>query len=142
MKKLSAMLLAAAMCLSLAACGQNSSSPNQNSGTSSDGGFDKMSIKVSYSTGEQGMDGIACAKFVELVSEATGGAVTIEPYGNAQLAGGDMDRMVELLIQGGAYAVSYTHLDVYKRQGERTHPVKKISPAAVEHVRAHQEYSV
>lgn len=103
MKKLSAMLFAAAMCLSLAACGQNSSSPNQNSGTSSDGGFDKMSIKVSYSTGEQGMDGIACAKFVELVSEATGGAVTIEPYGNAQLAGGDMDRMVELLIQGGAY---------------------------------------
>lgn len=107
MKKLLTSVLALAMCLSLAACG-NQSGPSQSSSSGkSDGaaqsGFEKMTIKVSYSTGDNGLDGIACAKLKELVAEQTGGAVTIEGYGNAQLAGGDMDRMVELLIQGGAY---------------------------------------
>lgn len=97
MKKLS-FLLVAILCLSLAACGGGSGS-----GGSDEGGFEKMTIKVSYSTGEQGMDGVACTKFAELVSERTDGAVTIDGYGGAQLASGDMDRMVELLIQGGAF---------------------------------------
>lgn len=105
MKKLIAAALAVAMCISLVACGQNGTSQAGSAGgsTSGEGGFEKMTIKVSYSTGDNGMDGITCAKFKELVSEKTNGAVTIEGYGNAQLAGGDMDRMVELLIQGGAY---------------------------------------
>ena len=101
MKKLFALILALAMCMSLAACGSNSDAP-QNDGDS-EGGFAKTSIKISYSTGDQGMDGIAANKLKELVAEKTDGAVTIECYGNAQLAGGDMDRMLELLIQGGGY---------------------------------------
>lgn len=101
MKKLFALILALAMCMSLAACG-NDGNTAQNGGDS-EGGFEKTSIKISYSTGDQGMDGIAANKLKELVAEKTDGAVTIECYGNAQLAGGDMDRMLELLIQGGGY---------------------------------------
>lgn len=100
MKKFSALVLALAMVLSLVGCGNSDSASKS---TPAAGGFEKMTIKVSYSTGDNGMDGIACAKLKELVSEKTNGAVTIEGYGNAQLASGDMDRMVELLIQGGAY---------------------------------------
>lgn len=102
MKKLLASALALAMCVSLAACGQ-SAAPVSGTSASGDSSFEKMTIKVSYSTGDNGLDGIACAKMKELVAEKTDGAVTIEGYGNSQLSGGDMDRMVELLIQGGAY---------------------------------------
>lgn len=99
MRKLFALILAVAMCLSLAACGASDSADTPQT----DGGFEKQSIKISYSTGDQGMDGIAANRLKELVAEKTDGAVTIECYGNAQLAGGDMDRMLELLIQGGGY---------------------------------------
>lgn len=99
MKKLFSLLLAAVMCLSLVACGSEKDSGSQ----TDEGGFAKQSIKISYATGDQGMDGIAANRLKELVAEKTDGAVTIECYGNAQLAGGDMDRMLELLVQGGGY---------------------------------------
>ena len=54
MRKIFALILAAAMCLSLAACGASDSADT----TQTDGGFEKQSIKISYSTGDQGMDGI------------------------------------------------------------------------------------
>ena len=102
MKKSLTFVLTAALCLSLAACGGGAGSLDQ--GAASDGeGFERITIKASYATSEQGMDGVACAKFAELVSERTDGAVAIQGFGGAQLASGDMDRMVELLIQGGAY---------------------------------------
>ena len=87
MRKLFALILAVAMCLSLAACGASDSADTPQT----DGGFEKQSIKISYSTGDQGMDGIAANRLKELVAEKTDGAVTIECYGNAQLAGGDMN---------------------------------------------------
>lgn len=98
MKKLFALILALAMMLSLAACGGK-----QEEAPADEGGFAKQTIKIAYSTGDNGMDGITAHKLADLVAEKTGGAVTIECYGNAQLSGGDMDRMLELLIQGGAY---------------------------------------
>lgn len=103
MKKQIALVMAGVMCASLAACGGQASTTQNVSGNGE--GFEKKAIKVSYAGTNQGIDGIAFAKMAELVSEKTGGAVTLEGFGDAQLAGGDMDRMVELLIQGGAFDI-------------------------------------
>lgn len=99
MKKILALVLALVMAFSLVACGEKSA-PEAGG---EEAGFEKQKIKITYATGDNGMDGITANKLAELVAEKTGGAVTIECYSNAQLAGGDMDRMLELLIQGGAY---------------------------------------
>lgn len=105
MKKRFIWVMAAVACLGMTACGgvkEKTVSGNEASGNGEEG-FAKQSIKVSYAGTSQGIDGIAFEKWAELVAEKTGGAVTLDGYGDCQLSGGDMDRMVELLVQGGAY---------------------------------------
>lgn len=111
MKKVLACLLASAMVLSLCACGGTSSgsgtaSSAASSAASSGSGYDKVNLKLSYATGDTGMDGIAAIKFEELVEEKSGGVVQIDRFGNCQLSGGDMARHVEMMIAGGAFELA------------------------------------
>ena len=104
-KKFLALALAAAMSLSLAACGSNggsSSSAGSNSGSQSGSGSD-----VSTPAGE------ASGTFnVGVIGPLTGGAAI---YGTA-VANAAQIAVEEINALGGDVPVSYTHLDVYKRQ--------------------------
>lgn len=113
MKKLFAFALATAMTLSLVACGGgNTSTPNNGGsnasaqGSGSGSGYDDVTLKLSYATGDTGLDGIAAIKFEELVEEKSGGVVKIDRFPNCQLSGGDMVRHVEMIIAGGAFELA------------------------------------
>ena len=105
MKKIVALAMALAMSLSLAACGGSSSSsaPAASGGGEGSSAYPKMTIKVSTSGQDQGIDALAAKHFGELVNEASGGQITVEVYPNCQLAGGDMSKLIELLVAGGNY---------------------------------------
>ncbi len=110
MKKIMAVLLALTMLLVVAGCNSSSSSTPAVSGSQdasgSDAGYDKVKLKLSYATGDTGMDGIAAIKFEELVEQKSGGAVQIDRFPNCQLSGGDMIRHVEMIIAGGAFELA------------------------------------
>ncbi len=109
MKKVTAVLLVLIMVLAVAGCGGSSSPAPAASGTqaaSGDTGYDKVKIKLSYATGDTGMDGIAAIKFEELVEQKSGGVVQIDRFPNCQLSGGDMIRHVEMIIAGGAFEMA------------------------------------
>lgn len=104
MKKIVSLALAAAMALSLVACGGNNSGGTSAGGSgSSDSPYEKRTIKISTSGQDQGIDALAAKHFGELVEEASGGQITVEVYPNCQLAGGDMSKLIELLVTGGNY---------------------------------------
>lgn len=106
MKKLTAFVLAAAMILSLAACG-NSSQPNSgNAGGSSNGGnpsaaasapapgadgapvlttTDPISIVWSHNNPESSAAGQAALKFKEEVEARSNGVITVKVYANGEL---------------------------------------------------------
>lgn len=110
MKKIMAVLLTLTMLLMVAGCGGSSSSTPAASGSQgasvSDAGYDKVKLKLSYATGDTGMDGIAAIKFQELVEEKSSGAIQIDRFPNCQLSGGDMIRHVEMIIAGGAFELA------------------------------------
>lgn len=117
MKKFFAFTLAAAMTLSLAACGGGNNAATSTPSTGSqpaasnasggaDAGYDNVTLKLSYATGDTGMDGIAAIEFERLVEEKSGGAVKIDRFPNCQLSGGDMVRHVEMMIAGGAFELA------------------------------------
>lgn len=99
MKKFLALVLAIGMIFSLAACG---SKENQSS-ADPDSPYEKRTIKISTSGQDQGIDALAAKHFGELVEEASGGQIKVEVYPNCQLAGGDMAKLIELLVVGGNY---------------------------------------
>ncbi|HWP50580.1 MAG TPA: TRAP transporter substrate-binding protein [Clostridia bacterium] len=109
MKKLTAIILAALVLLSVAGCNSASSSAPQATTSTSGGassaseGYDKVKLKMSFSGTDAGIDGLVAAKMKEMLAEKSGGAVTLETFGNAQLASGNMQRQVELLIAGGSF---------------------------------------
>ena len=104
MKKLVATLLSVALLL-LSVTGCNNAQQTD-AVPDGDSPFEKINIKLSYSGTDLGMDGLVAAKFAELVAEATDNRVTVDCYGNAQLASGSMQRLLELLIQGGAFEIA------------------------------------
>ena len=119
MKKMLSIALMAACAVNLCACG-SSSAPAQTtqaaaapqaekSGESAaaDGkSYDKVSLKLSYATGDTGMDGLTAIEFERLVEEKSGGQVQIDRFPNCQLSGGDMVRHVEMMISGGAFELA------------------------------------
>lgn len=112
MKKILAIILTAVMLLSLVACGGNSSQSAASSASapasSNAGGpqYDKLNLKISYATGDTGMDGVTAIKFEQLVEEKSGGVIQIDRYPNCQLVGGDMQRHVEMMVAGGAFELA------------------------------------
>lgn len=102
-------LLSVAMLCSLAACGGNSA-PTQGdpvqSGDAAGDTYDKLKIKISYSTGDTGLDGLVAQYMKEQLAQRSGGAITLECYGNATLASGNMARQVEMLIAGSGFEMA------------------------------------
>jgi len=104
MKRLFSLFLALAMVLSLAACGGSSGSSSDSSNPPAEDSaaseFEKMSLKLSIVVSETTTWYTAAVKFAEDVSNATGGAVTIDIYPNEQLSGGNQAKGVEMLMSG------------------------------------------
>lgn len=106
MKKLLSALLALVMVLSLCACGEKENTPDD-AGVAPDGkSYDNVTLKLSYATGDTGMDGLTAIEFERLVEEKSGGRVKIDRFPNCQLSGGDMVRHVEMLVSGGAFELA------------------------------------
>ena len=82
MKKFLALMLALVMCLSLVACGGGS----DDAATTDDGAEDfHIDIKFSNVFQPEEMNGKASEMLAEMITERTGGAVTVTYYGQNQL---------------------------------------------------------
>ena len=103
MKKLIAILLLAAMAFTLCACG---GAPAENTATDAAAtpgefdAYDTVSLKMSCNGTDTANDTTAARRIAELVSERSGGKVTITVYNNDQLASGNMQKGLELLLDG------------------------------------------
>lgn len=125
MKKVFALVLAAAMTMGLTGClssppAATTAAPAATTAAAAaaateapketeapqGGNYDKVNIKLSYATGDTGMDGLTAIEFERLVEERSGGVVQIDRFPNCQLSGGDMVRHVEMLISGGAFEMA------------------------------------
>jgi len=105
MKKLAALVLSSAMVLSLAACGSSGSKPAAGSAAASGAASAATSFdKMTWSAATSGADGSNFAagleKFSELVSEKTGGAVTVEVYTSDQLTNGNQADSLQGVMDG------------------------------------------
>ena len=94
------------MTLGLASCGGDSSNGGNAAGSAADNGYNEVTLRLSYATGDTGMDGIGAIEFERLVEEKSDGVVQIERFPNCQLSGGDMVRHVEMIIAGGAFELA------------------------------------
>lgn len=108
MKKFLALLMTLAMCLSLAACGGNgggSDAPANNDAPAADGGsdapqFEKMTWKYTCSATENTCWADMGRDFGQMVSEATGGAVTVEVFAADQLTSGNQTEGIQGVMDG------------------------------------------
>lgn len=105
MKKLIAILMMAAMVLALCACGSSPAEAPAESGapTAEVGEFDAydtVTLKMSCNGTDTANDTTAARRIAELVSERSGGKVTINVFNNDQLASGNMQKGLELLLDG------------------------------------------
>ena len=110
MKKFLALLMTLAMVLSLAACGGGNDAPantpaNNDAPASSDGGsdapqFEKMTWKYTCSATENTCWADMGRDFGQMVSDATGGAVTVEVYAADQLTSGNQTEGIQGVMDG------------------------------------------
>lgn len=111
MKRLVILLLTLSLVFSMSACG-NDETANEGSQESSavstdgDNGYEDMRIRMSFSGTSRGMDGIVAERMKENLYEKSGGKIVLETYPDAQLAGGDMQRQVEMFVQGGSFEMA------------------------------------
>ena len=111
MKKFLSTLLAAAMCISLAACGGNNSTPSTSGGGSASSGGSgsaggsgsgytggSYSISLGHICSENHSLHLASLKFKDFVEEQSGGAITVDVHPNGVL-GGD-EAMLESVALG------------------------------------------
>lgn len=106
MKRTISLLLAAVMSLLLfAGCGSSNTTAPETTGSESEGTetYEKMRIKVSYTMGDNAIDGLVAAYMKEELEKRSNGAITLELYGNAQLASGDQNRQIEMAIAGDTF---------------------------------------
>lgn len=96
MKKIIAFLLAVCMMAALCACG-NKGGGNDTAGDST---YDRVELKLSCNGTDSANDTLAAKRLAELVEEKSGGSVTIKVYNNDQLASGNMQKGLELLLNG------------------------------------------
>ena len=98
MKKNLALCLALCMIFALCACGSTSASGSAQTG---DGQYQKLSIDMSCNgQSDAANDCIGANLFKQYIEEQSGGAITVTIYNNDQLAGGDMTKGLELVMDG------------------------------------------
>ena len=89
MKRVIAMVLAALMVVSMTACGNGANTPSGSAGGSSNAagneGGEKISIDFGYSLAEDTPTGKAASKFAEVISELSGGNITVNLYPSSQI---------------------------------------------------------
>lgn len=97
MKKFAALMLALVMVLALCACGAGKPAGGD---ANTESPYDKVELKLSCNGTDTANDTTAAKLFAELVSEKSGGVVTVKVYNNDQLASGDMQKGLELVLDG------------------------------------------
>ena len=98
MKKILAILLAAIMMLSMVACGGGSTGGDD---TANDSGYESMNIMLTCNgQSDAANDCIGANLFTQYIEEESDGAITVTVYNNDQLAGGDMTKGLELVVNG------------------------------------------
>ena len=108
MKKFLALVLALGMSLSLAACGDSGSSTGGSSAAASQGSsaassgttFEKQTWKFACSATENTCWADMGRDFGQMVSDATGGAITVEVYAADQLTSGVQTEGIQGVIDG------------------------------------------
>lgn len=108
-KRSLAAMLALVMLFTCASCGKGEQPSASKDPTQSEGDadtYEKLKIKISYSTGDTGLDGLVANYMKEQLAQRSGGAITLECYGNATLASGNMARQVEMLIAGSGFEMA------------------------------------
>lgn len=103
MKKVLALVMLAAMMLTLCACGSSDTASTGGSTDSSSqaSGYENLSIILTCNgQSDTANDVIGANLFKQYVEEQSGGAITVTVYNNDQLAGGDMTKGLELVVNG------------------------------------------
>lgn len=105
MKKAIALVLALTMVFALCACGSSApstSAPSNSDAASSEAsGYAPLSIMMSCNgQSDTANDVIGANLFKQYIEEQSGGAITVTVYNNDQLAGGDMTKGLELVVDG------------------------------------------
>jgi tripartite ATP-independent transporter DctP family solute receptor len=99
MKKILAVVVCVVMLLALAACG-SSTSDTASSDSSSSSTFEPQTWKMAMSGGETSTWADAGHHFADLISEKTGGAITVEIYPSDQLTSGSQTDGIQALMDG------------------------------------------
>lgn len=92
---------------------------NTTSYAASDNEYEKITLKLSTSASDLGVDALAAKRFGELLDEASGGKIKVRVFPNAQLAGGSMPKNVALLAQGGLYEMAILSASVLGNLDEK-----------------------
>ena len=97
MKRMLALILTLVMFLSLCACGGDSGSGD----AGGEGGvYDSVTLKLGCNGTDQGNDTKTAKLFAQLVEERSNGAVKVQVFNNDQLASGDMQKGLEMVLDG------------------------------------------
>lgn len=97
MKRFLSIVLALCMVFTLCACGNDTN----NGGSADSGKYDKISIDLSCNgQSDTANDCIGANLFKQYIEEQSGGAITVTIYNNDQLAGGNMTKGLELVMDG------------------------------------------
>ncbi len=108
-KKLLAILMVVAMLTALCACGSTTTTTPTTSAAPSESGdpaaegvtYDSLSIILTCNgQSDSANDCIGANLFKQYIEEQSGGAITVTIYNNDQLAGGDMTKGLELVVNG------------------------------------------
>ena len=99
MKKLIAILLATVMMFTMCACGGGDTG-NDVADNSEYAMYDEVTLRMSCNGTDSANDTTAAKRIAELVSERSGGRVEIQVFNNDQLASGNMQKGLELLLDG------------------------------------------
>jgi tripartite ATP-independent transporter DctP family solute receptor len=102
MKKVAVLLLSLMLAFTGFACG-GSGGASSDQGGSDDSGYPQMTITISTSGADTGIDTQAAKRFAEAVAAASDGKITANVFPQAQLVGGDQSKVAEALAAGGTF---------------------------------------
>ena len=131
MKKFLALALALTMALSLAACGGSSSGSNDSnaadnstdsSNTESGTTFEKQTWRYACSATENTCWADMGRDFGQMVSDATGGAITVEVYAADQLTAGNQSEGIQAVMDGSTQLSAHSNL-IYSAFDQRLNVV-------------------